>query len=49
VSRTLPDTSRTDEMLDPRVSVEMYKEKLDPAAAIAERVAEAERRRKAGQ
>lgn len=44
----LPEASRDDEMRDPRVAVDMYKEQLDQQAAIAERVAEANRRRAAG-
>jgi len=42
------DNSREAVDLDPRVQVETLKERLDPLAAIQERVAEGEKRGKGG-
>jgi hypothetical protein len=44
----LPASDRDREMLDPRVMVEMHKERIAPRKALEERFNEAERRRKSG-
>jgi hypothetical protein len=45
VSATLPEPDRDKEMLDPRVMVDMHKERIAPKKALEERFGEADRRR----
>lgn len=48
MSGVQPLSDRDKEMLDPRVSVALHKERIAPDVAIRERVREAERRNSQG-